>query len=179
MAKEIIVNDNVDIITYSAAVQAIAEKFFDVKDNYTPYFGRINAVTVFFNYFVDDESLTDYFSDMKDEITTDFIVRNEECLNLYNKALQGTGTYRLDFANAYKDAMEVVYHRRSSVGNIIDRIQKAVSEIADVINPVFSGDNLDKLTEITKNVADGNLSAESIVEAYGNSKRLEEVLDKK
>lgn len=173
--KEIIVKDNVDIVIYSAAVQAIANKFFDDENNYTPHFGRTNAIAVFFNYFVDGASLNNYFSDVEDDIDVDFLLVNEDCLNLYNKALKGNGTFRLDFSNAYIDAIDIVNQKKTSIGNIIDSVQKAVSVITDKISSVFTGENLERLTEIAKYVSSGNLSAESIVAAYGNSQRIKNI----
>ena len=158
--KEIIVKDNVDIVIYSAAVQAIANKFFDDENNYTPHFGRTNAITVFFNYFVD------------------FLLANEDCLKLYNESLKGNGTFRLDFCNAYTDAIDIVNQKKNSIGNVIDSIQSAISMIADKISPVFTGENLEKLTNIAKDVSNGNLSAESIVAAYGNSQRIKDITKK-
>lgn len=176
--KEIIVKDNVNIIIYSAAVQAIVEKFFDDDNNYTPHFGRTNAVAVFFNYFVDGVSLDSYFADYDGDIDVDFLVANEDCLAIYNETLNNNDTFKLNFGNAYKDALDIVNQRNSSMGNVIDNIQKAISMIADKISPVFSGNNLERLTEIAKDVSSGNLSAESIVNAYGNSKRIKDIAKK-
>nr|DAY99066.1 MAG TPA: hypothetical protein [Caudoviricetes sp.] len=176
--KEIIVKDNVDIVIYSAAVQAIVNKFFDDENNYTPHFGRTNAITVFFNYFVDNVSLDNYFSDVDGELDVDFLLANEDCLKLYNEALKGNGTFRLDFCNAYTDAVDIVNQKKNSIGNIIDSIQSAISMIVDKISPVFTGENLEKLTNIAKDVSNGNLSAESIVAAYGKSQRIKDITKK-
>ncbi|HBM98109.1 MAG TPA: hypothetical protein DD413_01650 [Ruminococcus sp.] len=176
--KEIIVKDNVDIVIYSAAVQAIANKFFDDENNYTPHFGRANAITAFFNYFVDSVSLNSYFEDIKGDLNVDFLLANEDCLNLYNEALKGDGTFRLDFCNAYADAIDIVNQKKNSIGNIIDRVQNAISMIVDKNSSVFTGENLEKLTNIAKDVSKGNLSAESIVTAYGNSQRIKDIAKK-
>ena len=176
--KEIIVKDNVDIVVYSAAVQAIANKFFDDANNYTPHFGRTNAIAVFFNYFVDNVSLNNYFADVDVDLDVDFLLANEDCLHIYNEALNGDGTFRLNFYNAYVDAIDMVNQKKNSIGNVIDSIQGAISMIADKISPVFTGDNIARLTEIAKEVSNGNLSAESIVSAYGNSQRIKDIAKK-
>ena len=128
--KEIIVKDNVDIVIYSAAVQAIVNKFFDDENNYTPHFGRTNAITVFFNYFVDNVSLDNYFSDVDGELDVDFLLANEDCLKLYNEALKGNGTFRLDFCNAYADAIDIVNQKKNSIGNMTllkDKLNASIS----------------------------------------------------
>lgn len=176
--KEIIVKDNVDIVIYSAAVQDIVDKFFDDESNYTPQFGRANAVGVFFNYFVDVESLDSYFENTDGVLNIDFLLGNADCMALYNKALNGDGTYNLNFANAYTDALDIVKQRNASFSSVIDNIKNAVTFISDKISPAFSGDNIAKLSEIAKDVSSGNLSADSIVEAYGKSQRLKDISKK-
>lgn len=176
--KEIIVKDNVDIVIYSAAVQDIVDKFFDDENNYTPQFGRANAVGVFFNYFVDIESFDNYFANTDGSINIDFLLANVDCMEIYNEALKGDGKYNLNFANAYTDALEIVKHRNASFSTVIDNIKNAVTFISDKISPAFSGDNIVRLSEIAKEVSSGELSAESIVEAYGNSQRLKDISKK-
>lgn len=171
--KEIIVNYNVDIITYSAAVHDIVKKFFDKEDNYTPHFGRANAVGVFFNYFVDDVSLAAYFSDVDGDLDLDFLLSNEDCMKIYNDALTKTDYYRLDFANAYGDAMEIVRVKSSTLVGAIGQFRDIVVQAIDKISPVFTEDNIAKLTRISDEVSNGNLSAESIVAAFGNSMKQE------
>ena len=80
--EKIIVLDNVDIVTYSAAVAEIAEKFFDEDDNYTPQFGRANSVGVFFNRFVDIISLEAYFADYDGEINVDLFLADDFVVQL-------------------------------------------------------------------------------------------------
>ena len=167
--KEIIVNYNVDIVAYSAAVQDIAKKFFDEDGNYTPHFGRANAVGVFFNYFVDDVSLAAYFSDVDGDLDLDFLLNNEDCMKAYNDALTKTDYYRLDFANAYEDAMEIVRVKSSTLVGAVGQFRDIVVHAIEKISPVFTEDNIEKLTRISEEVSSGNLSADSIVAAFGNS----------
>lgn len=176
--KKIIVKNNVDIVVYSAAVQDIVDKFFDDENNYTPQFGRANAVGVFFNYFVDTESFDNYFANTDKKINIDFLLANADCMKIYNKALECDGKYNLNFANAYTDAIEIVKQKNASFGTVIDNIKNAVTFISDKISPAFSGDNIIKLSEIAKEVSNGKLNAESIIEAYGNSQRLKDISKK-
>lgn len=163
--KDIIVFDNVDIVTYSAAVREIAEKFFDEDGNYTPHFGRINSIGVFFNRFVDPVGLEAFFADK--EVTIDLLASEEGCLQLYNGALNRYRGFRLDFANAYADALDIVKQRNTTIGGAIEMFKNGVMELADKINPIFTDENVAKLERISENVANGKLSADSIVEAYG------------
>lgn len=166
--EKIIVLDNVDIITYSAAVAEIAEKFFDEDDNYTPQFGRANSVGVFFNRFVDIISLEAYFADYDGEVNVDLFLADENCLKVYNKALKNDTDYRLNFANAYADAMDIVKTKNTTIGGAVELFKSAISKIADKINPIFTDDNIAKLEKISENVAKGDLSPDAVVKALGD-----------
>lgn len=166
--EKIIVLDNVDIVTYSAAVNEIAKKFFDEDDNYTPQFGRANAVGVFFNRFVDIVSLEAYFADYDGEINIDLFLADENCLNVYNEALKIGAGYRLNFANAYADAIEIVKTKNTTIGGAVELFKSAISKIADKINPIFTDDNIAKLEKISENVAKGDLSPDAVVKALGD-----------
>ena len=167
--KEIIVLDNVDIVTYSAAVSDIANHFFDEDGNYIPHFGRINAVAEFFNDFVDISSLKAYFVDVEN-LDVDFLLANEECLKLYNSALKGDTDYKLNFANAYADAMEIVRTRNSTLFGVVEKLQNGLTKLVDTINPIFSEETINQLSKISEDVSKGDLNAEAIVKALGNSK---------
>lgn len=166
MDKKLIVLDNVDIVTYSAAVSKIVEKFYDEDGNYTPHFGRANAIGVFFNYFVDETSLDAYFADDENDIDVDYLLSNDECLKLYNTALNNLMSYRLDFANAYFDALEIVRNKNTTIYGISEILQKAITKIFEKAEQVLTEENLDKFTNIAGNFKDGNISAESIVEEF-------------
>ena len=165
--KDIIVFDNVDIVTYSAAVREIAEKFFDEDGNYTPHFGRINSIGVFFNRFVDPVGLEAFFADK--EITIDLLASEEGCLQLYNGALNRYRGFRLDFANAYADALDIVKQRNTTIGGVINLITDSLGKLSDKISPVLTEKNIDKIEKISKNISSGKLSADSIVEAIGKA----------
>lgn len=166
--EKIIVLDNVDIVTYGAAVNEIAKKFFDEDDNYTPQFGRANAVGVFFNRFVDIVSLEAYFADYDGEINIDLFLADENCLNIYNEALKDNAGYRLNFANAYADAMDIVKTKSTTIGGVVDLFRSVFSKIVDKINPIFTEENIAKLEKISEDVAKGDLSADSVVKALGD-----------
>lgn len=154
--KDIIVFDNVDIVTYSAAVREIAEKFFDEDGNYTPYFGRINSIGVFFNRFVDPVGLEAFFADK--EITIDLLASEEGCLQLYNGALNRYRGFRLDFANAYADALDIVKQRNTTIGGVASTIINSLENLVDTISPAFTNDNMDTIAKIAKEISDGRIN---------------------
>lgn len=171
MDKKIIVLDNVDMVTYGVAVTEIVKKFFDEDGNYTPQFGRANAIGVFFNRFVDIVSLESYFSDYDGEIDVNLFLANEDCLTVYNTALRNGTEYRLNFANAYADAMDIVKTQNSTFGGAVNMLMNGISKLADKVSPIFTEDNIDKLSKIADDIAKGDLSAESVVKALGGKSK--------
>lgn len=169
MDKELVVIDNLDIVSYSAAINEIVSKFYDEDGNYTPHFGRINSVGVFFNYFVNPTSLEAYFADYEKPAEIDDLIADEYCMKVYNGALKRTMDYRLNFANAYIDAMDIVKTRNSAIGGLVDLLGKEMEKIADKIAPIFNEKTIDKIVKISDNVSKGKLSADSIVEAVGKT----------
>ena len=90
-------------------------------------------------------------------------------MKVYNDALAKTDYYRFDFANAYEDAMEIVRVKSSTLVGAVGQFRDIVVQAIEKISPVFTEDNIAKLTRISEEVSSGNLSAESIVAAFGNS----------
>ena len=158
------IKDNLDIVAYGAAVQEIAQKFFDGDGNYAPHIGKVNAMLVFYNYFVTESKFNDI---PVEEFDTNQFFADEEFLEEYNKALTDNQRVRFNFGNAYVDALEIVNARKSSIYTIIDRIQAGLEGFVDKISPVITEENLNKLAKISDNVAKGDLSAESVLKAIG------------
>lgn len=164
--KKLIIKNNIDIAEYSAAVQNIAKMFFDEDGTYTPHFGRANAIGVFFNYFVDGDSLLDYFSEEQKKLDLNFLLENEECLSFYNNALTSAGYYRLDFANAYADAMEIVRAKNHSFAGLFEGFKSILGSILEKAGDLLTEDKINKLAEISNEITNGNISKDSIFEAY-------------
>ena len=167
--KEIKVITDVDVITYSAAIKDIVEDFFDENGEYTPHFGRMGAVGTFFNYFVDEESLKEYFSDVEEGVDLDFILGNGECMRLYNDALSNADYYRLDFSNAYKDAMEIVRTKSSAASNIANKAKEIMYALAGIIDEVFTEENAEKLIQAFDEMTKKNTKTESTIKSIGDA----------
>ena len=159
------INDNLDIVTYGAAVREIADKFFDGDGNYAPHIGKANAMVVFYNYFVAESKFTEMSAE---EFTTDLFFSDEEFLSEYNKALKDCEEVRFNFGNAYKDAIDIVNTRKTSIGRAVEQFEKAIVNLAAKASPIFSEETRDKIEKISNDVAKGDLSAESVIKAIGN-----------
>lgn len=171
-----VIKSNLNVIDYVSLVNGIISEFFDFETGeYTPHIGRLNAMRLFYNDCV-IESKFDLPHDFKDALKMDVLVEDEEFINEFNKAVKGDGTIRLDFANAYADALEAVNAKKNSFGNAVNIIRKALEKVSESISTVVTDESLEKLTKISESVNLGNLSLDSFVKAYSNY--LEESPDK-
>lgn len=166
---KITTNDNVDMVTYGAAVKSIVDGFFNEDGEYVPHFGRANAVGVFFQYFVDEESIDEYFTGNTGVIDLDSLLADDECMRVYNNAMFAGNSYRLNFVNAYKDAMEIVGIRTSTIAGVAEMFRKIIVEAINGFSSVMTEENINKLAKISDEISDGKLSADSIVEAFGKA----------
>lgn len=171
-----VIKSNLNVIDYVSLVNGIISEFFDFETGeYTPHIGRLNAMRLFYNDCV-IESKFDLPHDFKDALKMDVLVEDEEFINEFNKAVKGDGIIRLDFANAYADALEAVNAKKNSFGNAVNIIRKALEKVSESISAVVTDESLEKLTKISESVNLGNLSLDSFVKAYSNY--LEESPDK-
>lgn len=167
MENTMVIKKDFSVIDYVSLVNGIADEFFDVNGEYQPHFGRLNVMRLFYNECV-TESKFDLPHDFNDALMLESLIQDEEFIAEFNKALKGDGSVRLDFANAYAEAMEIVNVRKGSFGNAVDVIKSAISNIVDMINPVLGTDNIEKFKQIADSFTSGNLSADAIVGAFGN-----------
>lgn len=174
-----VVNTELNMIDYIVLVNEMVLEHFNDEGEYQPHIGMLNVMRLFYNSCV-VESKFDNPHDITDAMDMEIIVEDDDFLNAFNDALVGNVPgVRFDFANAYKDAMDIVETRKQSVGHIAGSIKKAISSILDTINPLLTDEHINKVTEIAKDVAGGKLSAEAIVDAYGKSKRFQQVINPK
>jgi len=162
-----VIKTDMNIVDYVSLVNNIVNEFFDDEGEYVPHIGRLNTMRLFYNECV-IESNFELSHDFEDALQMGVLVEDEEFIEQFNAALKGDGTIRLDFANAYAEAMEIVNVRKGSFGNAVNVIKNAISNVVDMINPVLGKENIEKFNKLADTFSKGNLSADSIVEAFGD-----------
>lgn len=162
-----VIKTDMNIVDYVSLVNNIVKEFFDDEGEYVPHIGRLNVMRLFYNECV-IESNFELSHDFEDALQMDVLVEDEEFIKQFNTALKGDGTICLDFANAYAEAMEIVNVRKGSFGNAVNVIKNAISNVVDMINPVLGKENIEKFNKLADTFSKGNLSADSIVEAFGD-----------
>lgn len=161
------VNTKLGLYEYVAAVQEIANEYFDEEGNYRPHYGILNAMRVFYNMCIRvsrfDGALPHDFVDLSqvEQFATD-----SEFIDEFNAALIAD-RIDLSFANAYRDAQEIVEYRKHSVGNIIDILKIQFNKLLAEIGAV-------DVNELVTTVKNGDV--DKLIEKYGESERFKEVV---
>lgn len=177
MENTMVIKKNLSVVDYVALVNGIVSEFFDADGDYVPHIGRLNAMRLFYNECV-IESKFDLSHDFQDALEMDILVEDEEFINTFNEAIKGDGMIRLDFANAYAEAMEIVNTNKDAFNNMVNTFEIMINSALEKMSPILSGDAIAKFTEIADNISKGNISAEAFVEAYGKSQRIKDIANK-
>lgn len=119
--------------TYLATTERIANGYFAEDGSYAPHLGRINTIAIFLDTCVKDSKWDDIENPDVNEILMD-----DELITLYSKATYDDYSFGLTFANAERDALSMVDYKKGSITQIANLINGFVSEF-------FTPDNITKL----------------------------------
>ena len=180
-------NSKLSITDYVGVVEELASNYFNsATGEATPHIGNIYSVYVYFKYCVESEEgdtvtqdtiniideegnpsidlneLQKLFDDEK------FMARYQKDIDVYCRSEE---VFRLDFAHAFVDANEYAQNKANSAHAVSAAISNSIAGIMKAFRESFSDETINGLTELAKDIKDGKLSEEAIVEAYGNSER--------
>lgn len=172
-----VIDCKLGLLDYVSMVNNIANEFFDEEGTYTPHIGRINAMRLFYNECV-IESKFDIPHDIIDVPQMEILVKDDDFIKAFNDAIEFNGSVCLDFANAYREAIDMVDTRKNSLASAIEVFKGAMVGITEKISPILTESNLDRLTKIADDVSNGNITPEAIAAAYGNSQRITDIAQK-
>lgn len=160
------INTTFDYFTYVAAVEDIALYFFNTEGKYQPHIGKISAMRVFYNMCVGDNP---YREELGDEImnlvSMDKLVKDEEFIVEFNKALNPHAVVAFDFAHAYQDAMEIVKSRQTMLGSAIELVGDMLIAFVEKMNEAVSPENLKETGLIAQALEDKGVTAETLINA--------------
>ena len=176
------VNTELALFDYLVLVQEIAYEFINEETGaYQPHIGKLNAMRLFYNYCVVESKFDEkYAHNVTDADSMIEIVADEDFINAFNSAIKHDGkTIKYDFANAYKDALEIVDIKKTSFGTILNMVNSTFENIKDKISPLLTKENMDVFSKIAKDVLEGKTSAEAVVSAYTKKSNLDKTGDEK
>lgn len=194
-------NNQLNIESYVGVTSEIVSNFFDkTNGEYLPHFGNIYTVYVYFMNCVEsepDDIVTKDTIITTNEDGTESIslielqklFDDEDFMRAYNSATMPNRAYALDFGHAHADAIRIVKSRSANNNPLIF----GITELVKTFNELFTSeelagflkaftdsigsindDTVTKLTDTAKEVMNGNLSAQAIVNAYNNNLSLVE-----
>lgn len=162
--------DNFTPLQWGIIVESIAEGYF-YEHEYTPHFGILNAMRIFFNECVEEvNGEKPEKSDNLDDI--DRFVTDPEFIAEFNKGIYpDTNEFVIDmtFENAYQTAMAIVEQRTTSWGELTHIISDVMQRVSEYAQNLASEDNINLLQTLSKSLTDGEITADDIVEAYGKT----------
>jgi len=130
-------------------VDDIVDGYFDAGV-YQPHLGELNAMRLFFNYKHPGEEIQDL------DIFVGILEDEEFIKSFYQEICHADPYEALNFANAFRLAMEIVNTKKSSLGNLLDLVNNWLSNIGTVL----SQENIDKISEIADGIKNGDTAAQ-------------------
>jgi hypothetical protein len=73
---------------------------------------------------------------------------------------------RYDFANAYRDALDMVETKKMSFSSGLKALEKGISDIFKVIQPTLESESISNVLKAAANIASGDVTADSILASY-------------
>lgn len=167
------IKTSVGVVDYVLLVNDIADGYFDLLTaEYQPHLGIANAMLIFYNTFYKEKKDSEIISiDTFEPIAT-----SESFLQAFNQALICDSTYEYDFAHAFIDAMDIVETKKSSVGRLVTELKIGLSDLLTSFAPLLDSENVSGLFELSKKMADGEITAEKIIDSYKQSKQYKEMI---
>lgn len=164
------VNTKLALFDYLAMVREIAYGFISEDGTYQPQIGKLNAMRLFYNNCVVKSRFDEkYGHDVIDADSMEEIVADELFIEAFNDAIKCNASIHYDFANAYRDALEIVNVKKTSFGNAVNIIGSMINKIFEGISPLLTKENISIVSQIAKDMSAGKVSAEAIVDAYANN----------
>ena len=108
--RKINYDTSMTVIDYAIVVESMASEFYNLENGeYQPHLGMLNVMRVYYNNFYKDEK----DDAIVDALDMNELVSDEAFIEAFNNTINSCDGFRLDFANAYRDAMEIVETRKT------------------------------------------------------------------
>lgn len=177
MSNTMTIDTNLSVFDYLRIVNELSSDFYNEDGEYQPHIGLINAMCVFYNNCVKSSKFENEFDhDIVDPTEISEVFEDEEFIQMFNASITIT-MVRFDFANAFRDAMDIVNTRKSSVNQIFSKIKSLLVDASYMMTSMATKENLDKLDVIASKIKDGKFDVDSFIESYGSSEMFKKTLE--
>lgn len=173
--KAMIIDPVLGVIEYLETVNELASGYYDEDGAYQPHIGLVRAMCVFYNRCVKESQFDDlYDHDVIDPTEIGAILSDQEFILEFNRHIQ-IESVCLNFANAFRDAMDIVNTKKGSMDRILSGIKKLILQFSE-----FSTDeNMDRIHDIADKFSKGELDVDAFMASYGNSEMMKKMLEEK
>lgn len=175
-----ITKEHISPVEYILLVDSLADSFFSDTGVYQPEIGELWAIAQFYNVNVEKSNLDEKFKDNPDKKKADIMDVGELLEDVDFELAYLTEAHidlPLTFGGAYARAKEIVEQKNSTLGGITDVITNALKSLTDHFSPLLTDENIANVATIAKDIKDGKISAEAVVDAYGKSQRFQDVVN--
>ena len=167
---------NLDLMEYLQIVEKIADNYFDENGEYQPHYGKLYAMTMFYNFCV-----TEYPYKAEHEVITDAldmreVVNDSGFIEAFNAAID-TLEVGYTFADAYNDALNIVNAKINSFGCLVEYAKSVVSRAGEMVGRFFNEETLNQILEVGASLAETDSIGGAIVGAYSKSDRFKELVN--
>lgn len=177
--KKLVIDTNLGLVDYVQTVNDIVLEYFSIDGSYQPHIGILNTMRLFYNLCVKESSFdNEYGHDIIDAMEMVDIISDENFIKQFNDNLTNCEIIKLDFGNAYRDAMKIVDYKKSSLENAINMVQNSLTNFVTSLSETINDKDIKTITDIAEKISSGNINSDTIVEAYGNSKLFNELTNK-
>lgn len=170
-------NNELTLSEYTVITENIANAYFDRETGeYTPHIGELFTLATYFNNCAIVEE-----SDEMDALITDIhdiekLTNNEEFMDAFEDATKAEQRIRIDFSNAYRNAHDIIDQRKNGMYQFTTNTILGLKTVGEILEKTISSVNIEQLSQISKNIADGNLGANEIAKEYQKTDRYKEVI---
>jgi len=177
MSMTMNIGTKLNMLDYLSIVNEIANEFFNEDGDYQPHIGLINAMCVFYNNCVKSSKFDEKFGhEIVDPTEISEVFEDEEFIQAFNASITVTMVC-FDFANAFRDAMDIVNTKKNSVNQIYNKIKKLANDATTVMASMVTKENLDRIDAITDKIKNGTLDVDAFIESYGSSEMFKRTLE--
>ena len=177
METKMKIETKLSLTDYIATVDSIADGYF-VGGEYKPHMGLIHAMGVFYNVCVQESKYDEEFSGRIISMAEmEVILSDSEFEAAFHAGIE-IQQIRLDFANAMRDALDIVNTQKSSVGMITDTVQRGIERLSSLAGTI-TPEQTELLKKIVGYIQDGTLDVDKLLETYGQSALFKKLMAEK
>lgn len=179
MDKKMVIDTKLGIVKYMSVVNEISSAYFNEDGDYQPQIGLLNAMTSFFNNCVTESKFDDEFNhDIDDPFDIEKIIMDDDFVEAFNDAII-VRCIQLDYANAFRDALDIVNTNKVSINHAIMKLKKLINGIADSFSSVLTPETIELVEKLKELMEGGEFTVDKFMESYGDSQMFQQLLASK